>query len=643
MSANCPNNEYRITSYDDEEMCSALMHFGIPVGFRKKTSSVHIEGLLHFVTGSTASISPLQMEAHIMVSHTEFYRRLRTLGLTMGTAEPGVGDGFKKGLRETEGKVLNHHWSINPIRVPCQTSPGKHHAAEQRVPRNHVPPPVDCSTPVVNQWIDTNSNLESLLLEGIRQARHMFDYGKMRMCYEYLAHDLILSNRPIAAGTAIEFSQAASMYSFIGDIVTSLGGKTPEATLVRLINKMKLETPHLVNTKAFGSVRDALLEMSPMWRRFDQIGEWPRESDKADPLPADMFTFTAVREYSTSYFLVALRRPDGDVYSRRVLLNLEDLRECTSTIESVKRLRKEDIASRSLSGSKTSAIKWEEIMRSYLERVRAVASPLWGDFLPLLTSQRPSSCTLCLCLDPILQPLPLEKLSEFSSFAVVCRELSVPHIRHKTQLRNAKQLSGSSLFVIDPFGEYAADTPPLSGEGRGKTNNIDVITFQREGNGASSRPSLAYIRNALATKSYVNLLVNMCGSLADILQPKDVSQLHLDHMQIAIAFMGTKETSYCREQRNEACKNALNVFYERQDVVSLLLLARGVHLAIQNIFSLTAEECSTLCKRCLPLPGSGGGKTMSDVLKAVGVDSEDPCSFFVIYGTSQIGKPKGTS
>ncbi|RHW72790.1 hypothetical protein DPX39_040008600 [Trypanosoma brucei equiperdum] len=617
----------------DNEVASSLSHFGIPLNYMVNTSTPHIEALLYRAMGGVGTVSSVQMEASIIAALSEFRRRLTAATRAMESPEASVNTTFSGDVNERENAFLTAQWSKITISVPHPSVPRRMSVAERRAAKLASIHVEDPNRLAANTWIEINSNLQMLLLAAVRQARHMFEYKQMAKCYIYLAHNFMLSGNFNAAGTAIEYAETAAMYGFVSDLVTSLTHTTPEAELIRLVNKTKMDAPHLVNTKAFDSMRNNLMEISSMWRRFDLVGAWPAEPNKGDPLLSDICTLSAVREGTTSYFLVAFRRQDGEVCSRRAELDMGALRECTSQIEELKRLKKVEVAAGPSAGERSPDAKWGSVFHSYLEKVRTVVFPLLGDFSDLFSSQRAASCSLYLCLDPILQPLPFEQLPELSSFMAVHRELSVLNLRQKTALRTGKPQSNGVAYIIDPFGENEEALQYIFGGGRTKTSNAEIVTFVKDGQGSSSRPSLAYVHRIFANKAYANVLVSACGSFSDIIKPSVIAELSLDHLQTVLIAMATNDASYCREQGCDTCRAYMDFFYEKNYVVSILLLARGVHHVLSNIFTLTASECNVFSKRCLSFVGGGGGKALAEAVKGSNGDAAGPSTqLHISYG-----------
>ncbi|RNF26546.1 uncharacterized protein Tco025E_01149 [Trypanosoma conorhini] len=631
-------------AWDDEftpnkSVVCALNHFGIPQTQVEGASSAEAEAMLLRTVDADGECTPVQMEAVIAVSLAELQRRLKALCQAEGAEVKAAV------VRARENDTLTRKWAL-PIptmeQLVGQKANRKALLAVRRKSRKstYVEPPVHEEKPV-NRWVDEDSNLHSTLQLGARHASHLLEYRELAKCYVCMAHDLTLSDSPCAAGTAIEFAQAAEMCGFLLDIQSALLQSSPESNLIRFIEKTKSNAPFLLNTPAFDTVRGALVSASSMLRYFDLAFKWPAEPNKPKPLAPDFCALSVVREECSSYFLVALRCPDGGVHSRRVQLDVHSLLECGDELETVKQLRKDEIIKQDSTGKASLESSSLALLQSLLCRVEAVAAPLWADFKNLASWLAPN-CHMFLCLDPVLQSLPLERLSVFTQFLSVQRELSVAHIRHKLSIRGGKTFSVGSLFILDPLGEHEASLQTLFGaEARPKATTGEIICSSRDKNGAQCSPSPLFVRQALTATRHNTLLVDLCGSFADLVSPRTLVELNLDHMLAALVAEGTNDSSLRREQKGRMSKTALNLFYERQSIVSLLFLSRGVQYFCNNtLLPLSPEECDLVCRRCLPAI-MGGGKGLSEAVRGGAGDAADPCAAaFLFYGVPPTGKQK---
>ncbi|PWU97934.1 hypothetical protein C3747_235g3 [Trypanosoma cruzi] len=364
---------------------------------------------------------------------------------------------------------------------------------------------------------------------GAKHARRLLEYKELAKCYICLAHNLVLSDDYCAAGTAIEFAQAAEMCGFLLDIQSALLQSSPESNLIRFLERMKLKASFLLNTSAFDSMRNLLMNTSSMLKLFDIGCEWPAEPNKPQPLSSDSCALSVVREESTRYFLVALRCPEGGVHSRRVQLDINSLIQCGDEFETFKQTKKVEIINKNASVKASLEGTSAALLKSLLDRVQYLLAPLWEDFNGILSWLAPN-CHLFLCLDPILQSLPLERLSPCTQFLSVQRELSVFYIRNKMSIRGGKSSSGGSLFIVDPFGEHETSLQTLFGpESRPKGATSEVICSVRDKYGGLCNPSQQYIRQALTANSRGILLVDLCGSFTDIVSPETLMELNLEH------------------------------------------------------------------------------------------------------------------
>ncbi|KAH9577518.1 hypothetical protein LSM04_007407 [Trypanosoma melophagium] len=641
------NNEYD----SEKELECALNHFGIPVTYMEGASGIDAEAMLWRVTNSGEGCSPIQMEAFIRVSLAEFQRRLKKFCKLDDSTSIKEGETVELGVKCNN--ILTKKWSI-PIIVTERTLGRKYSRkmlqTERRKGKRSTPvETTELDPQPVNLWINESSNLIPAIKQGITYASHLLEYKELAKCYICLAHSLMLSDMACAAGTAIEFAQAAEMYSFIINVHSALASSSPESNFIRLVEKMKRSTPFLLNTNAFEKVRSGLMTTSSMFRRCDLVAHWPHEPNEPDPLPSDYFTLSVVREGCTPYFLVALRRPDGSVNSRRVQLDVTALIDCGDAFEKAGDLRRGALGLRpSATGDPEAAAAgdWPAAPPTapLLRRLDDLTAPLWADLRAPLAALAPGR-HLFLCLDPLLHALPLEMLPPIAGFASVQRELSVLNVRHKCTTRTGKTASGSALLVIDPFAEHEAALSTLVGtESRHKSTASDVIAATKDNNGTVCKPSLAYMQRSFASPNHSAVLVNTCGALTDIVTPQSLAELSLDHLQILFYTEGTNERSLRRRQKQKTSKTTLNLLHEKQSTVSLLFLARGVQYLCGNIFPLLPEECDALSKRCLPVVVSGG-KSIFETVRAAAEEvitsaPNDETPSFIFYGVPTLGKQK---
>ncbi|ESL05715.1 hypothetical protein TRSC58_06625 [Trypanosoma rangeli SC58] len=632
------------------DVVCALNHFGISQAHVEGANSMEAEAMLLRAVDGDGVCTPVQMEAVICASFAELHRRLKTLCqaedakwsaiLTVKTrAEVEVG------VRSRENERLTEKWCF-PIPAMEELTGGKSGRKTMLPLRQRSRRPTATELHVqenkpVNLWVDENSNLPSMLQLGAKHALRLLEYKELAKCYVGMAHDLALSGSLCAAGTAIEFSQAAKMCDFLLDIQSALLQSSPESNLIRFIEKMKLNAPFLLNTPVFDTVRSTLMSTSSMLSYFDRALEWPVEPNKPKPLVLDFCALSVVREERTPYFLVALRCPDGGVYSRRVQLDVHSLLECGDELEALKKLKKEEIIKQNATRKTSLVGTSSSLLQSLLCRLQDLAAPLWADFNGIIAWLAPK-CHIFLCLDPILQSLPLERLSVFTQFLSIQRELSVAHIRHKLLIRSGRSSSGGSLFIVDPLGEHETSLQALFGaETRPKATTSEIISSIRDNNGALCNPSPLCVRQALTAARHNTLLVDVCGSFTDLLNPRTLVELNLDHMIAALVAEGTNDSSLRREQKVHMIKTTLNLFYERQSIVSLLFLSRGVQYFCSNVFlPLSPEDCDLVCRRSLPAI-FGGGKGLFDAVRGgTGEGADSLASAFFFYGVPPSGKPK---
>ncbi|KEG15445.1 hypothetical protein DQ04_00071130 [Trypanosoma grayi] len=634
--------------YDPEkEVECALKHFNIPVVHVEGACSANAEAMLWRAAHGGEGYTPVRMEAIISASFAEFYRRLRALNRadddTVMKATIPMSEEVMEEVRSREHEILRMKWHA-PIVVP-ERSTGRRASRKTAVPerrkgKKETPHVEEVVLPPVNLWINEHSNLTTAIHLGVAHAQHLLDYKQMARCYICLAHTLMLSDEPCAAGTAVEFAQAAEMCNFLSDIHCALLKSSPEGTLIRLVERMKMHTPYLLNSAVFDTVRNTLINTSSMLKRFDLTGDWPAESNTPNPLPPDFCTFTIVREGYTPYFLVALRRPDGVVCSRRVQLEMKPLLDCGNELDTFRQLKKDEIVNKGSSSGGSLEVTCAPLLESIMESLEHAAAPLWEDFDDVLSWLAPT-CNMFLCLDPVLQSLPLEQLSPFTQFLSVQRELSVVNIRHKLSLRVGKPSSWGTLAIVDPFGEHESSLQSLFGaESRPKASSGVIISSTKDQAGVVCKPSVSYVQRAVSSGNCSAVFVNMCGSVTDIVRPQTIAEMALDHIQVAFLTEGTNDRSIRREQKQRTSKTSVSLYYEKHFVVSLLLIARGVQYLSANILPLSPEESDAVSRRCLPVV-FGGGKGLYEAVRGGNGEAADPCaSAFVFYGLPPVGKQK---
>lgn len=369
-------------------------------------------------------------------------------------------------------------------------------------------------------------------------------------------------------------------------------------------------------------------------------------------------------------FLVVLHHPDGSTDSRLVPIPCEALAALKGEYRVMLVARRDEIVAAAeaaqtqkvssdasskhaarAAATPTAQAALAVLLDAFLARQDEVlTAPLLAEFIEAIAAYSVKQ-PLLLCLDPLLQPLPIEHgLLLSTQTSCVTRELSVFTFVTDTYStgapgRSTTKGSGSpsaTLFVIDPLGDHplsvdvilgsdssknrnatattAADTSKYRGCAGGPTTTAvwpSIITASGEGMPAAE----ASIAHSLQLPGFSFVVVNSCGSLSRIVRPRTICNSALSHVQSMLLATGGVSLASSRREAKERVslppEELVDMLMDLDDdcsaspsaewVVPLLLLARGVRALSSVWYPMAASDNDVLCKRSLPGLASGKG------------------------------------
>ncbi|CCW67153.1 unnamed protein product [Phytomonas sp. Hart1] len=310
---------------------------------------------------------------------------------------------------------------------------------------------------------------------------------------------------------------------------------------------------------------------------------------------------------SRSMCMVVLHHPDGGLDARLRYTDAAVFRDLALELKRLKQSMREAMSrtepKAGISTSKDGGCAMSAL-GDFLARLEQALGPLLEAFEPSLAVLCAKN-TLYLCLDPLLQPLPVEHLGFFAKFPSVSRELSVWSVMRKNGPKSIKPSFTPALQVIDPFADHPASLALFATNEHALSKaQVDVLSCTQEKHPLAP----AFLRYKLQSTAYNTFVFNGCGAFTAVFTPAILATAQLRQMQnMVIVFDAITPSSERREQRARQSHDApssaggLTPPHVPQEVemweLSLFLLASGVRFLITTWCPSLPEEHDILCKK----------------------------------------------
>lgn len=460
-------------------------------------------------------------------------------------------------------------------------------------------PPVDPKTAAEQQVIRAFTSQLELC---VSQAVSIGNIELQKKALLAFAQALVLSGQTQAAGGAIETAQALVMQTYITDLwIAASHADTTESVLWNAVNRLETTAPNAKVSPYFNEMNKAAATASKMLGRLRP--PMPNLTYSAAQLEVSTFSQDVCVLSSTQLdderWLVAFRRPSGVVDVRCVTCPVEPILKFRQVLEGLEEQRGALLIHDD--GSSAATLKDASAqIREHATAVMLLVSALWEPFQPLLDVLGPK-CHIVLCVDPILQPLPLEWTPSFAKCLSVQRELSVNQVASKLQRRLSDKYTGASaVLVVDPMREVPGSVVAALGDEKPKIAGWQLLTGIVDENKQPRLPGVAQVQRAFATPTISNALVNGCGRFTALYPLRAFAGLNLDHIRTMFLFdRGAKEVSFRRENQADMTKSTQELWAEQSWNTALLLLARGVEFIAVNRSTVLPQFNDQLTKTVL--------------------------------------------
>lgn len=560
-----------------QEMLNVFAHFGVPAELQDRVCRYTIYGLLQGSRELAPPGSRSSCETTLQMLHLELQRCLELLVPSDSPIEIA--------LRDRRLSELAKKWSAAPLSTVEKTPHLRRTLSDRHRNRKEVPD----HRPPVRDLTEKEGAILEMLYNVISNAQKRYDFACLSECYLLLSSFYILWDHPYAACHAVEFTLAAKIYSVMLSIFNQLVEDGEESRMWKSLQYMLQVEDAMDESNEYVTLRSKLLAASPMFQRLELVASWPEDPNT---LPAAsvqdgpcLTILITSKEYNSA--LIVLRHAEGGFDFRTKTVDIDRINQLAQELHAVKEHRRQELLQ--FEGTN------EEAFQRLIASLQEFLLSLLGEFEELLRNL-PGRQPLYLCLDPILQPLPIEHTPFFSSFSCVQREISVVSILGK-QAQRPSARAGAPLYVIDPFGENDAAVETLLGvEGKPKAAHT-VLTCSR----GPFPLAPSYLAVTMQSPAFSAIILDMCGRLTSILPLEVLATIRLDHIHAMLVVAdGVNDESFRREQRNTMASNPTRSQMEENWVVALLLLLRGVRSLSTNWYPANVATNDALCKRSIP-------------------------------------------
>lgn len=579
----------------DWETINALEYYGIPKDLFGDISAFDCRATLYQAAEvAGAALSPAYFVASRSIVQVELLALIENELPLEGSA---------LSLEARVEALLNFKWSQCPIHPVAKVVTGKKGGAEKALKKSKDALGDWTARLIPVELTESNAAVLHRLFQVIKEASDTFNFARLYTFYMILGDFYTIWKRPQAAATAIEFAQTARLVGYLSEVCFLLMEDTEEARAWRCLRDFTSRQLFLWHSSSFNELRRKVMQLSPILSYMDLPSKWPEdpETNMFCSLPETVtLSIVQVVQYP-QYFIVVLRHPDGTADCRRKRISLDRVKELGEEYDRIVEVKRQAILKECRNGvTRQDAFVTVADLQDYLNALRSELRYLWEDFEESLENLAPR-CSLYLCLDPVLQPLPLDHLPVFSSFLTVQREISILEVKRKLDCKLTKSLT--VLNVVDPFGDSPTSVEPYMSEKK-SSKETHVLTATDK----AFPFSMEYLMWLLEQPTYQAVLFHLSGSLTSILSPVAVASLKWNHIvAITIAADAVNEASMRREQKNELTKDSKAHFYDKKWLLPLLLLLRGVRYVAVNSFPTTIAANDALCRRITSVLGSGRG------------------------------------
>ncbi|CUI15608.1 Hypothetical protein, putative [Bodo saltans] len=460
-------------------------------------------------------------------------------------------------------------------------------------------PPVD---PKAAAEQVTIRNFTSQLEYCVAQAALLQNPVLQRNALLAYAQALVLSGLQQAAGLAIESAQALSMQTYLVDLWGS--ATHPDTNEAVLFNAVKATESNLPSVKVSPYVNDMNKSSSSASKMLARLrpSSTTAISSTTPTEPAvfsqDVCTITAT-QLDEERWVVAFRRPNGIIDVRNVLCPSEPLANYCLVLEELEGAR----ASLLIHDDSSNPLQLKEAsgrIRELSAAALGAVNALWAPFQQLIDAIGPKSHVV-LCVDPLLQPLPLEWCEGLSKFLSVQRDLSVQQVSSKLLRRTSERYSGTNaVLIVDPRREVQGAVAAALGDEKPKLAGWQLLTGIIDENKQPRYPGVAQVQRAITNPAVSNVLINGCGRFTSLFPIRSFAGLSLENLRTMFLFdRGAKEASFRRENQADMMKSSQELWAEYSWNAALLLLARGVEFVAVNRTTVPSTFNDQLTKSVL--------------------------------------------
>lgn len=657
------------------EIEQALQHYELPVHETKAVMDLSsTQSLIQqsFELSRPWSFSRLAKDILITLAELEV---LRLTENQVAAADDMLGEKLN---RQREA-VLTAAWNRTPL-VPLKTDKATSRACKSLLSgKQHDSNEASemLPTPVITAEED---ELLQRITDGAAEAVRFLHLDLAEQLFDHLSSLAILLGHPRLAAAAAEQLQACQLIGFLLAKSTLEMADSVEGRLWRQLACIPFLLRGATASKA---LMEEALTVSPMGRyirscaslcvdeKKDENAVPPtspqtREAAAAEASPfvtdAPVLTI-ALSSSHVGYCLVLLRHPDGSVEGRRGSFAEAEWRPLAQQFEAVQRQMSELLGGQKCGRLGSAAQRTtSEDAAGVLDLLSAITSRLLLDFQPSLQSFGAKSA-LYLCLAPCVQAIAWEQSNVLSACAVVVRELGAAAVvcKYGEASRTVRGPSthgskptgpgsqkgapaGPSVCIIDAFGDHTESIENVLNAEPVKARNTQQFVVTCSSPGAPPDPAyLAWVLNASAPSSVV---VDMCGSLTDVLPLPQLAALRLSQVNAAVMADGAVNTdSRQREERQRlggrggGSGGGVVSFVPPRWMVQLLLLLRGARFVVASALPCSPDVSDSLTRRCLSSLSSA--KALVEQLKGKAKDVKTPqVTLYGFLGSSGNTKQK---
>ncbi|KAG5494143.1 hypothetical protein JKF63_01978 [Porcisia hertigi] len=648
---------------ESEEFQQALQHYSVTDSNAASMLAVSsVPALLEKAASHCRRWPHTRLAAAILVAVTQV-QVLQRVEDKLERCEDLVDEKLQAGAQA----VVTAAWNRTRIVQPRVDKPGGRTRKSVTALKTSTQSETDLET-LPREMTEEEETLVARISSGIEMCVRHCHFDMAAQLSGVLSHLAVFWDRSEMAAAASEQTQTSQL---VGLLWRSCVGDMIDCPEGRLWRQMRAVPPLFRNSTFYKQLADQVISTTPMVRSLrscsvlcvvqgrNAVVPAPPPSPKGSnaievsPYAIDSAVLSVSMDSSGSGFcIVTLRHPDGVVEGRRKCVPRKSWEKLADTLQSMetRKLKRLGSADSVSVGSSEERVTAEDVAGA-LGDLNAVAVELFGDFQPSLHLYCEKS-SLYLCLAPELQPFPWEQTGVLSCCSVVLRELGAavviskmgaPQRPGKRITHQAPKQSGPTstknstldpvVSFIDMFGDHPESIATTFGADLSKSKVS--LQFLMTCSSVGVPPDASYLTWMLRDAAPGSLVVNMCGSLSDVMPWSYLASLSFTQLNSAILADGASNRS--SQQREERLRLSLSATRKGQApsaslyprwMVHTLLLLRGAKFVAANAFTCSPSVTDALARRCLTSTSSG--KAVVEQLRGKSKDSKVP--FVTLYG-----------